>query len=479
MKKIFTLIFFMSLFVFRSSAWGPDVVVYPDRPEAAQGMTINSSGTLYISVPVDSGTGTHAIVVYSSVDNGDTWTQITYPSSAVTAPILKSKLLTTGSDSTYCFFQAGGEIHILSIETGAMGLFQTIVVDDWDAAASPNNNAVYLFVDEYGTNSIRRYGTLDGGITWGGNTANVTGAGAKPKTYMSGTRLIMNYYGPVLADTATSIIRTVFYNESTPGNISPGTFQDLALNTSVKKKEFKSVIYGGIVWFFFTEGDNQQVLKCHISSDDGSTYGPEFTVAGDAVSGAYHFDARHYVDAIDGGCYLTWYADSITVPASPFPLVIAGATTLNPGSFSAPVSYSDYAVTTTPPLYRPVLVPFSNGSGLDVGVAWVEDGGFTPFVVFDRLSAVLPVNEIQSDAHGRLYPNPVAGKGTLELNSPGGACTLEVVDVSGRICSTSQLFTTAGRETIPVDFTQLNAGIYTIRLTLKGHTEYYRIVKSE
>lgn len=469
--SLFILLYSM-LMPITSFAWNGDILIHGTTPTASHSLTAKANGELYISVPVDSA-GTYKVLIYQSTDDGDTWNllPVSYNTSSANA-IVKTKMVTTGSDSVYCMYQTNAEIKFLNPESGVQGLFNTIGVETFDAAASPNGNAIYLFVDEVAINSVKRYGTLDGGLTWGGNTATVSGTGAIPKVYMTGTRLILNYYSPVQSIPANSIIRSAFYDESAPGTITPGTFQDMVTNTAVEKREFQSVIYNNTVWFFYTEGNPAQILKCRVSTDNGVTYNPEFTVEGNASVSVLKIDAKHY-NGVSGGCHLAYVADSLSLAALQDQVVIRSAAISTPATFGAAVAVNDFSLTNAPPYSNVSLMPFVNGSITDIGIAWVQTPSATAQLYFDRLSNITDITENDISKTLSIYPNP-AGE-TLNIFS-------DKIDLSGKPIVVSNVdgkkaLATNINSRHQINLSSLSSGMYFISLNINGRVVKRMFVK--
>lgn len=483
MKKLYSTTLYLICLILISQTgftWNADLLVHDGMPAATHSMGAKADGTLYICVPVDSGNGVWAIITYQSIDNGDTWNVISFPNAVSASPILKTKIVTSGSDSIFCLYQTAFQVQILNLESGIIGVSIATGVDDFDAAASPNGNAIYLFVNEVANFDIRRFGTLDGGLTWTGNTALVTGAGFAPKVYMTGTRLILNYYGPVLADTVSSIIRAAFYDEGTPGIITPGTFQDVMTNTAVKKKEFSSVINDNVVWFFYTEGDNQQVLNCRFSNDFGVTYSAPFTIGGSVTANAYKYDAKHYSDLAGAGCAITFFSDSILFPPPFDIMVMAVATSSNPSQFTGFGPFSDFTITTSPGYHKPVVIPFfSVVSPSDFGVAWVEEGTTGISVYFDRFLAVTSIIEqsIYETAWLEIFPNPVQDQVMLSFEiQRAGVATIFLYNSMGELAEKLDYSLTSGIQSVEIDIRHLKAGVYTVWLEAGNETAAKKLV---
>jgi hypothetical protein len=456
-------------------AWSGDVLVHSDQPIASHSMAAKSNGVLFIAIP-QFNNGVYSIIYKTSSNGGNTWQNSTTSINTFIDPIIKTKMVHTGSDSIYCLFSSGTVIYIQNVESGISGTFNQTLIDDFDAAASSISNAIYLFVDEPGNNNIKRYGTLDGGISWTGNTATVTTQGASPRVYMSDSRLILNYYGPVLSNVAKSVIRAAFYDESTPGNITPGTFLDIQTDTTIFKKQFKSVITSNTVWFFYTEGDTQQIIKYKYSTNNGSSYSQELPIAITPPSSAYLFDAHHYTLSGTTGCYLTYYNPSITVPPTPFPMMFTSANIASPSVFSTATAYSDFNVTDTPSYHLPVIIPFNNSGVFDVGVAWVENDGQGNWVYFDRFSATTSLNPYTSNEwllNAYFKADQLIMIPNKPINEP---VTVGVYNLSGQLVYNTSLMAINGSVSLKMPL--LSSGIYVCSLQGSNWTQKVKVLKN-
>ncbi|MFN0189007.1 MAG: hypothetical protein ACKVQV_09925, partial [Bacteroidia bacterium] len=171
-------------------SWGLDVEI-PSFPSGKVSLVKTSTGILYCSMPVGQ-SGVGGINFFQSTDMGVTWNLFANP--AMGQDVKKSKLVVTGTDSVYCAYQVDTSLFFYSLAANVVTPFTTMLVEDYDIVASPNSNSVYLYCDNYGSNAMNRYSSIDGGYTWTGSTALVASASARPRLYMSGTRLIVNYY---------------------------------------------------------------------------------------------------------------------------------------------------------------------------------------------------------------------------------------------------------------------------------------------
>lgn len=400
---------FMSLLlllvtILKASAWSNDVQVSSNPSLSNHCIAAKTNGTLYIGESVANPTpgSQPSVTVYSSSNYGTNWTELSTVLSI--QPILRTKMVRTVLDSVYLIFATNSTIRFLNVESGVTGQFNASAIVDFDAVASMTGNAIYLFVEEPGNTSIRRYATLDAGLTWSPLTATVTTQGARPRLAIYMNQLILNYYGPVAVDTISSKIRAARYNESTPGTLTPGAFIDINSNL-VPKKQFQTVMANGKVWFFFSEGNPETTIKCNVSTNNGISYSAEQVVAGSIAQPAFSFDACSFNSGGSEGCYLTYFNASSVVPPTPDPMMITYSTTNTPFIFSTPVAYSDFNVTTSPSWIRPAVVSFINNAVFDVGVAWVQDDGNGSAIYFDHELAVTSVAENQND-YFALIQNP-------------------------------------------------------------------------
>ncbi len=423
---------FISISPRNTFAWGSDILIHSGNTIATHSIEAKTNGTLYTCLPVDAGLGNYNLLVYKSIDKGLTWTNTSFITATSPAPILKTKMVHSGSDSVYCLYLTGLSVKILNVESGVLGTFNQNPIVDFDAAASPNGNAIYLFTSELGNFNLRRFGTIDGGLTWTGNTALVASNGFGPRVCMSGTRLILNYYGPLQTDTTSAVIRSAFYNESTPGTLAAGTFQNLATNTAVNKKQFLSVKNGNTVWFFFTEGSSQQVIKCMVSSDNGVSYSPEQIIAGNAGSSALKMDAKIYSDANGGGCYLAYYAISQTSIADQ--VMVSQSAVTSPTLFEPAIAINDHLVSETPIYQLPALVTFLDNGSPNATVVWVENAGTQEMVYCDN-SPIITANqelELSTKFTMNLMPNPTDENLTIQLEKNLVNCLLVIFDITGQ-----------------------------------------------
>lgn len=418
MKKIYTILFIAASFVFLNSSsfaqsnsssitvrakvnnpsipyggnvdWVTDRIVSGTEPVGKQsGVYKTSNSTIYVSIPdtnIQSGAG---IVILSSTNDGISWSNI----GAIVPALIysKTKMIRSGLDSIYCFFQEGSSIYCWNVLTSFVNQVRTGNYRDFDAAAS-STGSMYVFADSLYSNQLSRYGSTDGGYTWG-QRGNVSSGAAHPSVYMSGQgdTLVLNYYGPVLADTATSVIRSVRYRETAPGLLAvTGSFSNVA-SSSIPKTQFASVYYGRYIWFFYTSGTTGSMdLNCKVSSNSGVTFTDSVIIGSLPGRDESWFDAKHFSKG-PGGVGVIYYSDSAqTGPPtnSSDNMNYTSASATGPKDFIPSVKFSEHPPVTSAANYYPVLIPYYNAAG-DAGAVWVGADGVNNKVYFDKLASVL------------------------------------------------------------------------------------------
>ena len=406
MKKLFLILISLSAILYSQSDlqikvedaiptssqidWGIDKAIINNEPAGGFSGIQKANGTLYVAVNDTLSTANLGLVIFTSTDAGDTWSLfgsgITYR-----GHYEKIKMIRSGLDSIYCTFQIGTGIYTWNPLSGNFGQFFVGNYRTYDMVASSTGN-LYIFADSLPNSSIVRYGSTTGGKTWI-SRGLVTSGGAMPKLFMSGTgdTLTLNYYGPVLPDTATSVVRQARYRETGPGTMASAGFIDVVTGTDYKK-EFKTVINNGESWVFYTLGlDGSRDIWARKSSDNGATYGSPMMVAGNPNTDEYAFDATFYAGFSSSGFDLVYYSDSAQVGQGTnatdkmlFKSVPYASTT-----FSSPQQISE-----NPPAYSPLYstsilaMPYS---GADVAALWVGDESGTKKLFWDKLSAIIPV----------------------------------------------------------------------------------------
>ena len=436
--------------------WGIDNIILNNEPAGSFSGVQKSDGTLYLAVNDTLSTSNLGLVVFVSTDDGATWTL--HPSGITfRGHYQKIKMLRSGLDSIHCSFQIGSNVYTWNPLSNNLGQLFSGNYRTYDMVASSTGN-LYCFADSLPTNHIPRYGSTNGGLTWG-SRALVTSAGAHPKLFMSGTgdTLSLNYYGPVLADTTTSVIRNASYRESGPGTMATaGTFTNIAVEVDYKR-EFKSVRNKGEIWFIYTLGpDGSRNIMGRKSIDNGVSFAPAIVLAGDANADEYDFDADFFNDGSASGFDVIYTADNTTD--------IINYISVNYGSsaFTAPENISENPPVFSPN-YSPAILPM-HFSSADVAALWVSDQGGRK-LFWDQLSAIIPVELITFAALPKGNEVMLSWSTATEMNNMGFQVQRKVGNNNwADIAFINGSGTTSEKQNYVFTDVNLNSGIYTYRL---------------
>jgi hypothetical protein len=96
-----------------------------------------------------------------------------------------------------------------------------------------------------------------------------------------------------------------------------------------------------------------------------------------------------------------------------------------------------------------------------------------------KYSDVIAVSESDNNkVEIKLFPNPIADYGVVELNTTAGEAQLDVIDLNGQTLHTLNVNCSDGLNTILMnDLNRLNAGIYVLRINNNGVYHYLKFVK--
>jgi hypothetical protein len=440
--------------------WGNDNTLLDNEPIGPVSGVQNNDGTIFVAVNDTLATTNLGLVIFTSTDGGQTWSL--FPQGiGVRDHFEKIKMVKGLADSIYCFFQYGADIYSWNLLSANFNAFPYSNYRTFDVVASSTGN-LYMFTDSLPSNNILRYGSVDGGSTWGGR-GTVTSSGAMPKLYMSATgdTLILNYYGPVLADTATSVIRAARYRETGPGTLASSGFQDV-VTSSEPKDEFASAFGNGEAWFVFTSGSSgSRDIKARQSVDNGATYLPEVTLAGNSDTDEYWFDIKHS----GSGFNLIYYSDSAQVGqgTNETDILYYANVLFGSGTLSAPERISENPPVYSASMYSPSIVslPFSSD---DLGALWVGEAGVDKKLFWDVESWVIPVELVS-------FTSSVAGNNVnlswitaTENNNMGFEIERQTSSVWEKVGFVNGYGTTTDMKTYSFTDNSVTAGTYSYRL---------------
>ncbi|MBK8983246.1 MAG: T9SS type A sorting domain-containing protein [Ignavibacteria bacterium] len=468
--------------------WGTDYLVTGSEPFGRpSGVYRNSTGKIYVSIPdtnISLPGADEGLVILTSTNNGATWMQEIGISPAVV--ISKTKMISAGPDSLYCFYLVNGFVYSLNVVNGSLNLFTNYTnIRDFDVTSS-STGSLYLIIDLYTNNQVRIFGSANGGVSWGG-AIFLSSSAARPGISMSATgdTAVINYYGGPFTDTVSSVIRNVRYRESAPGTLTVAGSFTSPVPAGIPKDQFETVRYGGNTWLFYSEGaPGNMDIKCIYSSDGGTGYGSPFTIGSMPGRDEFWFDAK-YSSLSPGGVGLIYYSDSMQAGPptnSSDKMYYTSALNTDPLNFAAPVHFSDH-----PPLYSareyiPTLIEYYDAAG-DAGALWVGADGSNTGIYFDRLHTMTGITPIGSEipftySLSQNYPNPFNPVTNLEFAiSDLGIVSLKIFNISG-----SEIVTLVNEKLSPgsykykFDGSNYASGVYFYKLTVNNFSETKRMI---
>ncbi len=463
----------------QNPTYGFDYLVNAFEPAGMISSAQRSNGNLYLSVNDTTTTTNLGIIVFRSTNNGYTWTRI---SGGIQPKLIfpNMKMVSAGNDSLYLFFMYGSDAYRWNIVNNS---FSKITADSlirsFDVCAS-STGALYMFYDKNTGTTVRRFGSVDGGFNWI-NPGTVSSAASRPKIYMSGSgdTLILNYYGPVLADTATSVIRAARYRETAPGTLASSGFQDVVTDNTVKN-EFGSVFKNGVVWFLYTSGTTGNIdIKCRVSTNSGANYNTVFNFAANPNVDEYWFSAKHYQFGLD----VNFYSDSLQSgpPTNTTDKIVNKyVLSTNPETIYTIQNISSHPPVWSPRGYKPETVEdyLTN----HYGVFWVGLDGTARKLYYDGdVVTNLKGNESKIADNYSLsqnYPNPFNPTTRIDFSIPKqGFVSIKVYNMLGK-----EVATLVSREMTPgaysLDFnaSKLSSGVYFYKMEVNGFSEVKKMM---
>ncbi len=461
----------------QSPLWGDDVIVSNFEPIGPITSVRANTGTIYVAINDTLATSNLGIIIMQSTNLGVSWS-LFGTGINTRAKFAKLKFVSTGTagDSLYLFMQYGSNVYCWNFRNAS---FKPVgyggILSTFDVVGA-SSGALYYFYDTLPT-AVKRYSSINGGASWI-NRGNITSSGVKPKICISaGDSLILNYYGPVLADTATSVIRAARYMQSSPGTLTSSGFQDVATE-NVAKTEFMSVIYNGNVWFVYTTGTTGGInIKGRKSIDAGTTYGTAIDIAANPNVDEYWFDIKYY----SGGFDLSYYSDSLQTgpPTNNTDKIMYSYSILSGSTFGTATQVSENPPSWSANNYIPTLCEIPPS---DAGIAWIGNTGTGKKVFWDRFSAVSNIgnqNEIvNSYSLSQNYPNPFNPITKIDFAvSKSGFVSLKVYDLLGKeVATVLSRNLNAGKYSVDFNASKLSSGIYFYSLESNGFKDVKKMM---
>jgi len=280
-----------------------------------------------------------------------------------------------------------------------------------------STDAIYIVLDTLATNGLVRYSSTNGGVEWK-NRGSISSAAAMPHwtKSLSGDTLFLNYYGPPLADTATSIIRVARYRETSHGVLSSAGFQDLATEV-LPKYEYKMAANNGVVWFIYTVAGIIPEIWGRQSIDGGTTYAPAVRINGTETVNQYWFDVKHKYPA-GNGFNMVYFSDSAQAGGATAltDRILFGTASQTGNTFLPFTAINDNPAVFSANDYRPILVEMPASS--NTGIAWVGESVAGKKVYWDTFLLV-PVELVSFTASADAGNVVLNWKTATETNNHG------------------------------------------------------------
>lgn len=445
--------------------WGGDVLISAQEPLGSISGVGRAGGTIYVAVPDTTTVPGFCLLIYRSTNFGNNWVRI--PDAITTSSIVtKTRMVKTGADSIYVVFQIGTTLYYWNFESGNFQTHGLDVVGDYDVGTT-SSSVLFVAINVDGGNQIRRHATLDGGASFS-QTATITSNGRSPRvaSSLTGDTVVINYYGPVLADPTTSTIRSALYRETAPGTFTASNFVDVVTSGPIRS-EFMSVANSGRVMFFYAEGaPGSRDIKGMVSNNGGVSYTTPFVLANNPNIDEYWVAANTYAVS-PGGFDIAYYSDSNGASISSDKIIYTSSTITTPTTFFTPAIISQtYYPQSSPNNYKPQVIEFYNPTG-EMGIVWVGVDGASRKVYWNRLGQTTNVNNLSNevaDAYELFqnYPNPFNPVTNIKFSIvESGLVSLKVYDVLGKeVAVLLNENKQAGVYEFQFDASKLSSGVY-------------------
>jgi hypothetical protein len=466
--------------------WGTDYVVSPTEPFGRPSGVVRPNDTLYVAIPDTNILANTCLVILKSSNNGANWSiAISISTNNIVA---KTRMVRSGLDSIYCMFRFGGgalenQVYILKVNlpliASSLRPFFSGGYRDFDCWAS-STGGFYVFADTLGTNSLPRYASTNGGVSWS-QRGVVTSAAAHPFCYKSGTgdtAILMYYQIPTsVTDTTTSGITIARYRESANGTLSSIAFLTNIIPAGAQKDQFGAGFYSGVSLVLYTTGaPGSRDIMFIASTNSGVNYTSPLPLANSPNADEYYFDIEHFTFGSGGGDIVYIYDSSGTKD-----LMYTSGSISTPGVFTPPESISEHAPQSSVRNYIPFLMEFYDAAG-DVGAVWVGLDGSNRRVYFDRLEAITGLKNIGNTpavySLSQNYPNPFNPSTKIDFVIPeAGFVIIKVYDILGReVASLINKEMKTGSYTVDFDASALSTGVYFYKLSSGSFTDTKKMI---
>jgi hypothetical protein len=94
---------------------------------------------------------------------------------------------------------------------------------------------------------------------------------------------------------------------------------------------------------------------------------------------------------------------------------------------------------------------------------------------FEGNSVITDVQGNVSDEDVFIFPNPTANQVLVHLNKLEGMTTLHLFDVNGKSVMSSNAILSGGSQTIGMDVSSVNSGVYILRIEAEGLQRNIRV----
>lgn len=467
--------------------WGTDYVVTSTESRGKNsGVYRSSNSSIYVAVSDTNVLAGNTLNILRSSNNGANWS-IVYSVGPASIKILKTRMIATANDSIYCYLLTEQTaIFTVSVLNGQLRLFNS-GYRDFDVHSTPSSS-MFLWVDTLGTNSLFRYGTTNGGISYL-TRGNVTSTAAHPRVYCppGSDTAIVTYYQAIapIADTLQLGILSVRYRETSPGTAAAVGSFTVVIPAGTTRDQFAPVRYRNNSWIFYTTGLTGNIdLNCITSTDNGVNWASQVVIGSLPSRDEYWFDAQHYTFG-SGGVDLIYYSDTLQ-PGAPTNatdrMYYTSAASSAPGTFSASTQFSEHAPGWSANGYIPFLIEYYDSGG-DAAAFWIGQDGANKRLYMDRLSAITGVssngNEIPEKFNlSQNYPNPFNPVTNINFSLPkSGFVSLKVYDVMGReVAALVNKDMNAGSYKVDFDASRLSTGVYFYRLSAGEFTDTKKLM---